>query len=234
MNILITGTNRGLGYELTVQAVERGHKVIAGVRSSRPEGQLLELMGRYPGQIEVVELDVTKEDTIARLAENIKAQGQVLEAIINNAGVLLGRGVPLEDLSMDDVVRTFQINLFGPIMVAKHLLPLVPKNNSGVVINISSEAGSLTNAYGGDYPYAISKTALNMFSKQLRALVKKQGIGTRVFALHPGWIRTDMGGDKAPGDPRENARNIMDIVESKTEIPAEHFFINFKGEPMPI
>jgi NAD(P)-dependent dehydrogenase (short-subunit alcohol dehydrogenase family) len=90
----------------------------------------------------------------------------------------------------------------------------------------------LSNAYGGDYPYAISKTAINMLSKQLKNYVKDRGI--RVYAIHPGWIKTDMGGEKAPGDPAESAGNIIDILEMKIEIDPESFFINYKGEPMPI
>ncbi|NHN34000.1 SDR family oxidoreductase [Paenibacillus agricola] len=232
MNILITGANRGLGYHLTTIAAQRGHHIIAGIRASSPDGQLLELINGFPGQIEAVELDVTREETIARLAEKLKTAGQTVDAIINSAGILLGRGVKLEDLQMEDVAQSFEINLFGPMRVIKHILPLMPDGASRVVINVSSEAGSMSNAYGGDYPYAISKTAINMFSKQLRKYVKGREI--RVYALHPGWIKTDMGGEKAPGDPVESARGILDIVEMKKEIPDEHFFINFKGEPMPI
>jgi NAD(P)-dependent dehydrogenase (short-subunit alcohol dehydrogenase family) len=119
------------------------------------------------------------------------------------------------------------------MMVIKHLLPLMSDaGDLRAIINISSEAGSLTNAYGGDYPHAISKTAINMFSKQLKRYVKDRGI--RVCAIHPGWIKTDMGGEKAPGDPAESADGILDILERKKDIDPESFFINVKGEPMPI
>lgn len=231
MNIVITGANRGLGYELTAAAVQRGHSVIAGIRSPEPDGRLLELSGRFPGQIEPVELDVTREETVARLASKLQAEGRPVDAIINNAAVLLGRGVMIENLHMDDVARSFEINLFGPMKVIKHLLPLMPDGRPRAVINISSEAGSLSNAYGGDYPYAVSKTALNMFSKQIKKYVKDRGI--RVFALHPGWIKTDMGGARAPGDPVESAQGIIDIVEMKKEVDDAQFFINYKGDPMP-
>jgi NAD(P)-dependent dehydrogenase (short-subunit alcohol dehydrogenase family) len=232
MNIVITGANRGLGLELTAEAVRRGHRVIAGRRSGGADGKLRELSERYPGQIDIVELDVCCEDTIAHLAEQLKGEGQQPDAIINNAGVLLGRGVSIEELAMEDIARSFEINVFGPMLVIKHLLPLFPDGSPRAVINISSEAGSMSNAYGGDYPYAISKTAINMFSKQLRKYVKGRGI--RVYALHPGWIKTDMGGEKAPGDPSDSARGILDILELKTEIDPEHVFINYKGEPMPL
>lgn len=232
MNIVITGANRGLGYQLTAEAAQRGHTVIAGIRSGQAEGKLQELMGRYPGQIVPVELDVAREETAERLAEKLRSSGQTVDVVINNAAVLLGRGVKLEEQPMEDVSISFDINLFGPMRVMKHLLPLIAEGGNSAVINISSEAGSLSNAYGGDYAYALSKAAINMFSKQLRKYLLPRGI--RVYALHPGWIKTDMGGEKAPGDPVESARGIIDIVENKKEIAPEHFFINFKGEPMPI
>jgi NAD(P)-dependent dehydrogenase (short-subunit alcohol dehydrogenase family) len=232
MNIVITGANRGLGLELTLAAVQRGHKVIAGSRSPQEQGKLLELVSRFPGQIKPVQLDVCDEESIARLAETLRADKQTVDAVINNAGILLGRGVALEELPIEDVVRSFEVNLFGPMMVIKHLLPLMGEGGAQSILNISSEAGSITNAYGGDFPYAISKTALNMFSKQLKRYVKDRGI--RVYAIHPGWIKTDMGGERAPGDPAESANGIIDILEMKKEIGSESFFINYKGEPMPI
>ncbi|MFC5452748.1 SDR family oxidoreductase [Paenibacillus aestuarii] len=234
MNIVITGANRGLGYELTRAAVQRGHKVIAGTRSLQSERKLLELSELYPGQVVAVELDVTQEEQISRLAQKLQNEQLTVDAVINNAGILLARGVTIEELPLDDVVRTFEINLFGPMMVVKHLLPLMPSGSEGAraILNISSEAGSLTNAYGGDYPYAISKTAMNMFSKQLQKYLKGRGI--RAYAIHPGWIKTDMGGEKAPGDPVANANDILDVLELKKDIAPDVFFMNFRGEPMPI
>ncbi|MZQ85542.1 SDR family NAD(P)-dependent oxidoreductase [Paenibacillus sp. 5J-6] len=232
MNIIITGANRGLGFELTLAAMQRGHVVMAGSRSPQEEGKLLELVSRYPGQIKPVQLDVCEEESIAQLAQALRAENQKVDAIINNAGILLGRGTALEELPIEDVVRSFEVNLFGPMMVIKHLLPLMGEGDSQSILNISSEAGSITNAYGGDFPYAISKTAINMFSKQLKRYVKDRGI--RVYAIHPGWIKTDMGGERAPGDPAESANGIMDILEKKKEIDQASFFINYKGEPMPI
>ncbi|MCY9656606.1 SDR family oxidoreductase [Paenibacillus chondroitinus] len=232
MNIVITGANRGLGYELTLAAVQRGHMVIAGNRSPQEDVKLLELASRFPGLVKPVQLDVCDEKSIARLAETLRGGNQTVDAVINNAGILLGRGVALEELPIEDVVRSFEVNLFGPMMLIKHMLPLMEEGSSRAILNISSEAGSMSNAYGGDFPYAISKTAINMFSKQLKRYVKNRGI--RVYAIHPGWIKTDMGGEKAPGDPVESANGIIDILEMKKEIDPESFFVNYKGEPMPM
>jgi NAD(P)-dependent dehydrogenase (short-subunit alcohol dehydrogenase family) len=231
--IFITGANRGLGFELAEEATGRGYRVFAGVRSSSaPDGRLAELAGRFPGLVEVVQIDVTSEDTVAAFANRLKESGAKLHVILNSAGILLARGQKLEQLSMEEVAESFEVNVFGPMRVVKHLLPLMIDGPASAIVNISSEAGSIHNAYGGDYPYAMSKTALNMFSKQVRSYVRERGI--RVYAVHPGWIRTDMGGGNAPGDPRESAQGILDIAEGRTAVAPEHFFINYKGDPMPI
>jgi NAD(P)-dependent dehydrogenase (short-subunit alcohol dehydrogenase family) len=206
--------------------------VFAGIRAAAPEGMLADLIASDPGQVEAVQVDVLNEESVAAFAKRLRESGTTLDVLINNAGILLGRGQKLEQLSMDEVKITFEINVFGPMRVVKHLLPLVNDGAASAIINVSSEAGSLSNAYGGDYPYAMSKTAINMFSKQVRAYVKERGI--RVYALHPGWIKTDMGGINAPGNPKKSAKGIIDIAESAPEVSPEHFFINYNGEPMPI
>jgi NAD(P)-dependent dehydrogenase (short-subunit alcohol dehydrogenase family) len=104
--------------------------------------------------------------------------------------------------------------------------------SNATVINVSSEAGSIALAYGGDYPYGISKTALNMFSKQLNDELRPRGI--RVLAVHPGWIRTDMGGSEAPLEASDSANGILDLLERKTVVKEELFFVDYTGRSMPI
>jgi len=233
MNLLITGANRGLGFELAAEALRRGHHVYACARSSQPGDKLSLLRNEYPGALSIHAVDVTAEEQIAALAAELTAKQVRLDGVINNAGILLGRENPLEQLDMDEVRKTLDINLYGPIMIVKHMLPLLPSDGSyGAILNISSEAGSITNAYAGDYPYAISKTALNMFSAQLKRYVERRNI--RVLSVHPGWIKTDMGGDKAPGDPKSSAAGILNMAEG-AEIPASQFnFVDFNGKPMSI
>jgi NAD(P)-dependent dehydrogenase (short-subunit alcohol dehydrogenase family) len=235
MNILITGAGRGLGLELTKLALERGHAVAACVRDANaPSDSLRELAARYPDSLRIEQLDIVSEPDAERLAERLKADSFRLDALVNNAGILLGRGDGISALSMDDVRRTFEVNLFGPLTVAKHLTPLLRESESGadIVINVSSEAGSFSGAYGGDYPYALSKIALNMFSKQLNEELKLRGI--RVLAVHPGWIRTDMGGSSAPLSAADSARGIMGLIEGATVVPEDVFFVDYAGRPMPL
>ncbi|MFD1954391.1 SDR family oxidoreductase [Paenibacillus thailandensis] len=231
MNILITGASRGLGLALADESLKRGHSVIAAVRSPEHGGKLAELRERYGANVETAMFDVTDETAIARFAAGYAARGKRLEAIINNAAILTERGSSIEELDMTEVARTFDVNVLGPMRVVKHLLPLMD-GTGGVIVNISSEAGSLHGAYGGDYAYGTSKTALNMFTEQLKHAVKPRGIA--VYAVHPGWMKTDMGGSEAPGDPRTSASGILDLIERRTAPSRRFSFVDYSGSAMDI
>ncbi|MCU6791795.1 SDR family oxidoreductase [Paenibacillus sp. WQ 127069] len=231
MNVLITGANRGLGLAITTEALERGHHVIAGVRSLRSNiDALSSLATRHGKQLEVVELDVTNEEGIAELAGRYKREGRSLGAIINNAAILVARKERIEGLQIEDMERTMDINLYGPMRVVKHFLPLVTEAKAAV-INISSEAGSITNAYGGDYPYGLSKAGLNMFTQQLKSYVKDRNI--LVLSIHPGWMMTDMGGEAAHNDPRISAKGIVDQMERRIFSENSFPFVDYLGNTMP-
>jgi NAD(P)-dependent dehydrogenase (short-subunit alcohol dehydrogenase family) len=180
-----------------------------------------------------VELDVTDERSIRDAAANVGERLGAVDCVINNAAILVGRDKKIEDLDLDLLRASFEVNLFGAMMTVKHFLPLLRRGNKPVIINVSSEAGSITGAYGGDYPYALTKTALNMFSQKLaRGLA---GEGMLVYAVHPGWMRTDMGGSKAPLDPLDSARGILQLAtREKVVEPAPFVFIDYQGNAMPI
>lgn len=232
MNILITGAGRGLGIELAAEALKRGHAVVAGVRSPEKQtGELSRLAAAYGTRLTVTKLDVTDEDEIAALAATLKEQGVTLGAIINNAAILTARDTPVEELDLQDMLTTMDINLYGPIRVVKHFLPLLIEPEPSI-INVSSEAGSITNAYPGDYPYTISKTALNMFSQQLHVYLKERSV--QVLSVHPGWMHTDMGGEEAPTNPHTSAAGIISLIEQRTA-PEGHFrFVDYTGKDMKI
>lgn len=233
MNYLITGAGRGLGLELTREALARGHSVIACVREASDDASgLPALAGEYGGRLRVERLNVANEEEAILLAAKLSEEGAKLQALINNAGILMGREHTLETLPLSTMRLTFDVNVFGPVIVTKHFSPLLEDRAGSVVLNISSEAGSIAGAYGGDYPYAMSKTALNMFSKQTNGALRERGI--RALAVHPGWIKTDMGGRQAPLEPAESARGILDIAEGKTRVADELTFVDYAGRAMPL
>lgn len=231
MRILITGANRGLGLALSQVGAESGHQILAGVRDLQKSEESLTQSEIYKS-ISLLKLDVTDEDSVSSAANTVKEKFGTIDAIINNAGVLLERDKQIEDLDLDKVKVTFDVNFFGPIRVVKHFFPLLMMGDRSSIINISSEAGSMTNAYGGDYAYASSKTALNMFTQQLNHYVKSNNIN--VYSIHPGWIMTDMGGERAPGNPIDSAKGILDIIERKREIDSKNVFITYEGNSMPL
>ncbi|WP_274649664.1 SDR family oxidoreductase [Paenibacillus humicola] len=233
MNILITGANRGLGFHMTAEALSRGHRVLAGVRNpATGAAKLDELKARFDGRLTVIGLDVADEQSIGRAASEAGAAADRLDAVVNSAAILAGRSRGLHTLQLEDLEASFRTNLFGPMLVMRAFLPLLLRGANQTVVNVSSEAGSFANAYGGDYPYALTKSALNMFSAQLRRELEPHGI--RVYAVHPGWIKTDMGGDQAPGDAAESARGIVDLLEGKRQAEDNALFIDFRGRPMPL
>jgi len=232
MKLLITGANRGLGLALTTAAVKRGHTVYAGVRNPEQANSLTKLSAIFPSQVKVLPLDVADEETCREASKRLAEENISLDVILNNAAILNERSKTIEEVDINNVELSFDINLFGPMRVVKHFLPLLDKGPQASIINISSEAGSFQNAYGGDYPYALTKSAINMFSSQLKKYLAEDQVA--VYAIHPGWIKTDMGGEKAPGTPEESSQGILDIIERKKEIQGSSTFINFKGEAMPL
>lgn len=231
MNILITGAGRGLGFELVTEALERGHSVLAGVRSLGKGSRLEQLRESFGGKLSYALFDVTSEEAISEFAAKCAEQGVQIDAIVNNAAILTDREIPIEQLDITDAARSFDVNVLGAMRVVKHLLPRM-SGSEGVIVNISSDAASLHGAYGGDYAYGISKTALNMFTEQLKHALKPRGIA--VYSVHPGWMKTDMGGSNATDNPRESAAGIMDLIERRI-VPSGRFsFMDHKGNSLEI
>ncbi len=232
MKILVTGANRGLGLALTKHGLEKGYQIFAGVRSL-DEGTLkalLELKAIYQSHLHILQVDVTDEQSVATAANSLT--DHCLDVIINNAAVLEEREQTIEELDIEACMNSYDINTLGPMRVVKHFLPLLEKGTKQSIVNISSDAASLTHAYSGDYPYGLSKVALNMFSEKLSRELKEKNI--RVFAIHPGWMKTDMGGENAQLEPLEPANAIFRIIDQELEIPHEHVFIDYQGKRMDL
>lgn len=232
MKLIVTGAGKGLGLEIVGEALRRGHEVAAGMRSLETNVDALKARQEgVPGKLTLLELDVDEEDSIAKAKEAMVARWGTLDALINNAGILLARDQSIERLEFAAVENTFRTNLYGPMKMVKHFLPLLKESYRPFILNVSSEAGCFAGAYGGDYPYALSKAALNYFTAQLRKELVPQGFG--VYAMHPGWIRTPMGGSQAPADPLDSAKAILDLAEGKLKADTDAVMIGIDGKAMP-
>lgn len=221
---LITGANRGIGLELVKQLRARGDTVIATTRTGS-DADLAATGAR------VAKLEVSDEDSIAALGEALASTPNAtpIDVLINNAGVG-SEASTLKDQSFDELSRVFTINAFAPILLAKACLPALRAGQRRVVMNVSSQLASIaTNNGGSSYPYRGSKTALNQLTMCLANELRPENFCC--VSVHPGWVRTDMGGPKAPMLPPDSARHLIALADRLT--PADSGkFLNYDGATM--
>lgn len=233
MRILITGAGQGLGCHIATAALSRGNEVLAAVHSlSHVSEELLKLEECYQERLTVFEMDVSDEQSVQDAARTLSGKGDALDGIVNNAAIMVEREKTIEELDLSAMQTSFEVNTIGPMRVVQQFLPMLYRGSEQVIVNISSEAGTIINAFPTNYPYSMSKTALNMFSERLREYLRERDI--QVYAVHPGWMRTNMGGVDAPADPRDIAAGIVDILERKKKIYSKIAFIDSTGRPMPL
>lgn len=198
---LVTGANRGLGLEFVRQLLARGARVVAACRQPGRASALNLLAGEYPGRLHVLPLDVAaarSRDELVRELPLVLGEDR-LDLLVNNAGVLHG-GERFGQVAESDLDTSLRTNAVGPFLLTQALAPLLADGEGGrpgaVVANLSSEIGSLARRQEFRTPsYAMGKAAQNMGTVLLAKALAPRGI--RVVALHPGWVRTDMGGPQA-------------------------------------
>lgn len=233
MRILITGAGQGLGCHIAAAALARENEVLAAVHSlSHVSEEMQKLKERYQERLTVFEMDVSDGQSVQNAARMISSKGEALDGIVNNAAIMVEREKTIEELDLSAMQASFEVNTIGPMRVVQRFLPMLYRGSGQVIVNISSEAGTIVNAFPTNYPYSMSKTALNMFSERLREYLREKDI--QVYAVHPGWMRTNMGGVDAPADPRDIAAGIVDILERKKKIYSKIAFIDSTGRPMPL
>ncbi len=227
--VLITGAGRGLGLSLTEKFLAMGNLVVAGYLGS-PEN-LLNLSNTYAGQLITVRLDVTAEAEVAKVAADMANRTGSLDILINNAGIHLKQAyLPLEEIDFTSMLTTLQVNTLGPLKVAKHFIGLLEKGSRKLLVNISSEAGSISECWRErEFDYCMSKAALNMQSKIMQNYLKPRGI--KILAVHPGWMRTDMGGEKADIAPEEAAEGIYNLTQKQWGLD-EGIYYDYSGKTM--
>ena len=227
-NVFITGTTRGIGLELTRQFLDTGSKVFAGARDTESDA-LQSLKATYGDQLQLLTLDVTDNTQITKAAATLA--GQPLGLLINNAGLFRSRSDDVESLSHETWLQEFHVNAIAPFMVTRALRGNLAAAENALVAMISSKMGSMAdNTSGGAYSYRSSKAALNAVTVSLSSDLAKDG--TRVVALHPGWVRTDMGGDSAPVDAPASASGLRKVMLGIDDAQNGHFF-DYSGASIP-
>lgn len=227
--VFISGANRGIGYELTQQLAKHPYKIIAGYRSINQSKQLLD-EAENAKNIFPYKVDITAENDLTALHSFIATEFGQLDMLINNAAINQNRTLNLNDLDWSEIAHHFKVNVGGAFLSAKYLYPLIKAGKGKKIINISSRLASIDLSDGGSIPYSISKTGLNMLTKQQAIDYKADGI--IVISLSPGWVRTDMGGSAAPLSPQKSAVRILQIIETLS-LSQSGQFVESDGKILP-
>lgn len=229
--ILITGANRGVGFELASQCAARGDRIFAGCRSLEKAGALEKIAAEHPGKVTILPLDVTDEASIAESAARVAAEVEALDILFNNAAANFGDETCLSDVKAEILLNATHINAVGAVLVAQGFIALLQKGIHPKLVNVSSEAGSITGmTHFRGYHYYGSKAAMNMYTRALAWDPETEGI--TVIAIHPGWVRTDMGGPDAHLSTDQSAAGLLKVTDGLTTADNAKFY-TWEGSELP-
>jgi NAD(P)-dependent dehydrogenase (short-subunit alcohol dehydrogenase family) len=222
---LITGANRGIGFELCRQLATRGETVVAVCRKSSPE--LDGLAEQDPSRVRIeAEVDVTDVDSVAALGDRLR--GQSLDLLVHNAGILTA-GDALGEIDFDEARRQFDVNALGPLRLTEALLENLTKGSKLVII--TSRMGSIAdNTSGGRYGYRMSKAAVNIAGMSLTQDLRPRGVAVAI--LHPGFVRTGMTGGRGDVTADEAARGLIARIDELSPETSGGFW-HANGERLP-
>ena len=224
---LIVGANRGIGLGVVREFLQRGWRVIVTARNPAGATALNELASANPGRVRIERLDVNDPQQLDAFPATLK--GQPLDVVLVNAGVAGPDHRSASAATAGEIGGLMFTNAIAPIRLARHLLPMLRDEGSALAFT-SSVMGSVAQNPGGHELYRASKAALNSLT---RGLVPE--LGDRKIALltlHPGWVRTDMGGSSAPVGVEESAHGLVDVIERERGKPG-HRFLDYKGDSIP-
>ncbi|PSB12525.1 short-chain dehydrogenase [Pleurocapsa sp. CCALA 161] len=218
---LITGANKGIGFEISRQLARLGIKVVMGVRDATRGDVSVNQLLQNGLDVEFKCLDVTDGESIEAIRSYIDKTYGKLDILINNAGICLDSGQKSSKVSLEVIRQTLETNFIGAVAITQALLPLIRKSKAGRIVNMSSGRGSLTQHsdpnchYAKTLAYNSSKTALNSFTVMLAAELKDTVI--KVNSADPDWCRTDMGTEAATHSAEEGADTPVWLATLSTE-----------------
>ena len=220
---VVTGANRGIGAEWVNQLLEKGWTVYAGYRKN-----LDKLEHISDSNLFIHQLDVQSNQSVVNFCNQVEGP---IDLLVNNAGVGDGRWQKLEDIDDKWSLDVLDINAIGPVRMVQALYGKMSHDKLTKVAMISSLMGSIDDCKSGrSYAYRASKSALNMFTMAMKNEAKENNITFAI--LHPGWVKTDMGGSLAPVTMSESVDGMMKVLESQT-LENSGRFIQFDGEILP-
>lgn len=227
MNIVISGVSRGIGLEFVGQYKHHGNRVFACCRN--PD-QAKELQDLASVNVEIIQMDVSDQTSIAAAAELIASKCSHVDLLINNAGIFPSIDF-IDDVSFENFSQVYTVNTFGPIMVLKYFQDLLLASDGPRCINISSDCGSLQEHMPGlGYSYASSKAALNHLTLSLARDPKLQAIIS--VMIHPGWVKTDIGTMSADLEIADSVSAMVTLI-GQLEKKDSGTFIRYNGQSIP-
>jgi NAD(P)-dependent dehydrogenase (short-subunit alcohol dehydrogenase family) len=225
---VVTGANRGIGFEVCRQLADHGYVVLLAARDVAKADAAAEKL--EAGTVEPLLLDVADAASIEKAAQAVASRFGHLDVLVNNAGINYDTWETAENADIDGTVQeTIATNLLGPWRVCKAFLPLLRKSRAARIVNVSSESGSLAHMGAGPPAYQVTKAALNALTRTLAGELRSAGI--LVNAICPGWVATDMGGASASRSVAEGAAGIVWAATLRDSGPTGGFFRD--GKPLP-
>jgi NAD(P)-dependent dehydrogenase (short-subunit alcohol dehydrogenase family) len=211
--ILVTGANRGIGLALTRVLLTRENVVIAGCRNPEQAVELNQLVLSHPETLEVIKCDLDSEKEIGAAAEASLKRRKKLDVLVNNAGVMPEAGnESILNIDLTLLWQAFNTNALGAARVIRAFYPLLAQSERPRIVNVSSSLGSISTRKGHDhYAYSVSKAALNMLTRTIANELAPRGVTT--VAISPGWVRTEMGGEKGTFSAEESAETLAEAIQ---------------------
>ncbi len=219
---LVTGGNKGIGFAVCKGLVAAGFEVILAARSLDKSKEAASQLQSTGSQVRSLELDVTNDDSIHRAAEDLSREISHLDVLVNNAGIYPDEGVNILTVSRDLLNLAMNTNAFGPIQVTQAFLSLLEKAPAARIINVSSGYGELNGLSANVPSYCLSKLTLNGATIMLAEALQPRGIA--VYAMCPGWVRTDMGGASASRSPEQGADTAIWLATVASPSQSGKFF----------